>query len=79
MNLNLKATNPTRPKKRRVNMVCIKCGSDDVRADAFAAWDVESQQWEIVETYDKGAWCECCNDETRLKSVPLGSAGARNT
>jgi hypothetical protein len=59
------------PMKPRVNYVCRTCGSDQVRCDAYAAWDVDSQQWEIAETYDKGAWCEGCDGETTLKAIPL--------
>jgi hypothetical protein len=29
---------------KKVMMVCSHCGSDDVRADAYAEWDVEAQK-----------------------------------
>jgi hypothetical protein len=36
-------------------MVCSQCGSEEVLVDAYARWNVESQGWEIVETFEKGA------------------------
>jgi hypothetical protein len=44
--------------KPKLRMVCATCGSDQVLADAFAKWDVESQQWYLHATYDKGSVCE---------------------
>ena len=40
---------------RTLEMVCSQCGSEEVLADAYAQWNVGSQQWEIVETFEKGA------------------------
>jgi hypothetical protein len=54
-----------------VKMVCAHCGSDDVRADAYAQWDVETQKWEIAQTFDKGAYCSKCDGETRIEERPL--------
>jgi hypothetical protein len=56
---------------KKVKMVCAQCGSDEVRADAYAAWDVESQSWELAQTFDKGAYCDKCDGETRLEERPL--------
>jgi hypothetical protein len=47
--------------------VCRHCGSENVKADAYAVWDVDAQQWEISETFDKGAFCEPCDGETRIE------------
>jgi hypothetical protein len=54
----------------KVRMVCSHCGSDDVRADAYAEWDVESQKWEIAQTFEKGAYCNECDGETRIEERP---------
>ncbi|MBR0693633.1 hypothetical protein [Bradyrhizobium lablabi] len=53
---------PTKP-------VCDECGSDDVKADAYAEWCVESQTWEISATFEKGSVCESCGGECSLKWV----------
>lgn len=52
--------------------ICRACKSDDVRADAYAEWNVEKQEWEISATFDKGAVCETCGGETRLEWVNIG-------
>jgi len=44
---------------------CKKCGSLDVRKDALAAWDKDSQQWELLSTHDQ-EYCGKCEDETHL-------------
>lgn len=51
--------------------VCSHCGSDDVRADAYAAWDVETQEWELTATFDKGAVCEDCCEPCSLDWVEV--------
>lgn len=51
--------------------VCRTCGSDEVVSDAYAAWNVDRQEWEVSATFDKGATCEKCGGETRLKWVDL--------
>jgi hypothetical protein len=55
----------------KVKMVCAHCGSEDVVADAYAEWDVESQTWEITQTFDKGGYCSQCDGETRIERRPL--------
>lgn len=66
MNLSLRSVPRPPPQKP----TCSECGSDDVRADAFAAWDADSQQWEVSETYDKGGCCEGCGrSDIRFKWV----------
>ncbi len=48
-----------------VKPVCENCGSDNVRADAYAAWDVRAQAWELAgDVFDKGNMCESCEGET---------------
>ena len=39
--------------------VCNYCGSDEVYRDACVAWNVETQQWELVTVYDN-VDCEQC-------------------
>ena len=47
--------------------VCATCGSDDVKADAYVVWNTPAQTWEVASVFDKGAVCEACGGETRLK------------
>jgi ribosomal protein L37AE/L43A len=56
----------------RIKMVCSECGSEDVRADAFASWDVETQLWELATTFDKGHACEGCGQtEIKIEEVAI--------
>lgn len=56
--------------RQRIKMVCATCGSDDVRCDAYAAWNVETQDWEVSATFTKGSVCEACGGETNIKEMP---------
>lgn len=57
------------PKKRPL---CGKCGSSQVQADATASWNMDTQAWEVAFIGDKGATCEECLGETRLRWIELG-------
>lgn len=59
----------TKRKPKRVKMICGHCGGENVQADAYAHWNVETQQWELTNTFDKGAICDDCDGETRIKEV----------
>lgn len=54
---------------RKVEMVCKKCGSSDVRRNADCAWSFETQEWELVALLDDTS-CEHCGCERDLKAVP---------
>lgn len=51
--------------------VCSECRSDDVLADAYAAWEPAPQEWVVQNTFNKGAYCNKCDGETRLIDVEL--------
>ena len=53
------------PPTARIAHVCATCGSDRVKLDAWAAWSVETQAWELASTMQM-AFCEVCNAETSL-------------
>lgn len=54
----------------RERPTCKHCGSSDIRADAWAMWDDNAQQWVLTSTYDN-YWCESCEiDEVTLEWVP---------
>ena len=55
--------------------VCSYCGSNEVDRDACAAWNIETQQWEMVTVYDN-ADCEQCQGETSLEMITVDSADA---
>jgi len=48
------------PKK--VRMVCAYCGSEDVHRDGPAEWDVDNQEWKLIDCYD-GSSCNACGSE----------------
>lgn len=54
----------------KIKIVCSQCGSDDVRRDAYAAWSVEAQDWELSSVFDQGT-CEVCGDEATLEEVEI--------
>ena len=54
----------------KIKMVCRDCGSDDVRQDAYAAWDDTEQDWVLAGTYDD-AFCCACEGEARLEIADL--------
>lgn len=56
-------------------MVCGTCGSEDVLSDAYAEWDVGKQEWVLSATFDKGAYCNNCDGECRIKAIPLMEPG----
>jgi hypothetical protein len=58
----------SRGRKSRVRMVCGTCGSEDVRIDAWAGWNEETQAWELAETFDY-SFCNACEDECRIKEI----------
>lgn len=51
---------------KRLKMICHTCGGSNVRADAYAGWNVDSQEWELIQTFDKGSWCDDCDSERRI-------------
>lgn len=62
----LKETSRTSKSKPR----CKTCGSDDVRIDAWAEWNMELQQWELSQTFD-AAFCNNCEDhKSHLEWIP---------
>jgi hypothetical protein len=54
----------------RIEIVCTDCGSTDVRRDATAAWNTETQEWELCAVQDQG-YCEKCEGEAKLEEKPM--------
>lgn len=59
------------PFQRPINYVCSGCGSDNVRVEAHAEWDVREQAWVCSAVYQKGAECAECGAETRIEARPV--------
>ena len=53
-----------------VRKICKNCGGDNVRADAWAVWDVERQKWELGEIFQH-TFCGDCDGDTTIIDEPL--------
>lgn len=61
-------------EKQKVKIICAECGSDNVRRDAYAEFDVDAQEWVLSTVFDQG-YCEACGGvEERLEERPLALA-----
>ena len=54
----------------KYNFICSDCKSDDVLADAYAEWDIDSQKWVISNTFSN-SFCNSCEGETKLIKVKV--------
>lgn len=52
----------------KIDIVCRECGSQDVRRDAWAEWDVDSQEWVLADVYDY-SYCLNCEGDATLAEV----------
>jgi hypothetical protein len=43
---------------------CSNCGSVDILRDAYACWDVDTQQWVLHSCYDEYR-CETCDTQSK--------------
>ena len=41
--------------------VCVECASEDVTQEATVSWDIEKQEWEVVDVLDNGWTCGSCS------------------
>jgi hypothetical protein len=46
--------------KTRVTFKCNACGSDNIKKDAYAEWDVEQQEWVLCTVFDDTVCDDCC-------------------
>lgn len=56
-------------KAPKLQMVCEECRSELVTRDAWAEWDVETQNWVLGAVYDY-AYCHKCEGDTHIEEVP---------
>jgi hypothetical protein len=54
----------------KVNMICKSCGGTNVMHDAWAVWNVETQEWELGTVFDY-AHCEDCDGECSIKEIEI--------
>lgn len=52
----------------RNHVICATCGSENVRADAYASWDADTGEWVLHSIYDE-KFCEVCETSTSLLEV----------
>lgn len=52
----------------KIRIECSTCGSTDVRRDAYAEWNVQTQEWELHSVYDNFV-CEDCGGECSVDEV----------
>ena len=55
---------------KRIAIICGTCGSDEVSRDAWANWDIGTQEWVLGSVFDDG-FCHRCECESRLIEVEL--------
>lgn len=48
-----------------VSIECEKCGSENVGRDAWAVWNIATQDWECGPVFDH-AYCFNCDEEAAL-------------
>ena len=49
----------------KYKMVCRHCQSDNVTQVCDARWNLDSQQWEVSDTWNN-YYCQECDGETRI-------------
>lgn len=57
----------------KLTYVCSICGSENVKRDAWVAWNASAQTWEVADVFDDG-WCDDCDGETSLRAVEASKA-----
>lgn len=56
------------PAVSRTHVICARCGSENVRADAYASWDADVGDWILHSVYDERT-CEVCETSVALLDV----------
>ena len=51
--------------------VCNVCHDTGILVDAWAAWDIENQRWDLHSTYEPTAICTHCDVECSYSMKPL--------
>lgn len=53
---------------------CENCGSYSIRVEAILSWDMESQDWEVVE-HSGYSYCGKCNEDANFTMVETTEKG----
>lgn len=59
-----------RREEPKLRMVCEDCGSEEVTRDAWAEWNVETQDWELGAVFDY-AYCHRCQGDAHIEEAPV--------
>lgn len=62
-----------RARAADVQICCKTCGGQNVKRDAWASWDPDTQEWVLEQVFDAGH-CDDCDGETSLTEEPLPTA-----
>jgi hypothetical protein len=46
--------------------ICSTCDGENVLADCYAQWDRKTGEWVIQNVFEKGGYCEDCENETKI-------------
>lgn len=52
---------------KKARPACSKCGSSDVRCEAFAEWNERLQDWRIKELIESNQVCAACGQDCDIK------------
>ena len=56
------------PDSNRFTIHCSNCGGQNIRADAYAEWNFERQEWELSNVFDARI-CDDCGHEVSVYEV----------
>ena len=68
-----RAAAPSVLAEPRIDIVCARCGGNNVTRDAWAEWDVAAQNWTLGAVYDQG-YCHDCDAEARLEEMIVAAS-----
>ena len=63
----MKHVNLNELQNRKAIPACSKCGSSDVRTEAFAQWNGKTQDWRVAELLDGNTVCSACGQDCDIK------------
>ena len=63
------------PDKAKFTIHCSNCGGQNIRADAYAEWKFERQEWELSNVFDARI-CDDCGHEVTAYEVEAGTGRA---
>lgn len=64
-------TSQTNQKNPKVNLVCRSCGSDNIVADAYARWDIQTQDWDLSSVLDNKICEDCGYEKDYCDEIPV--------